>query len=104
MSNRSIACCIVGCLATACLAALGCRDGSNPAASAPHGVVAVQQARFITIPDAFGDLKRPPVRFDHDKHTAALNAEGCAPCHDENDADDFLFAYAGVRTRTARTA
>ena len=37
--------------------------------------------RMISIPPAFADLERAPVAFPHDKHTAALEAEGCQACH-----------------------
>ncbi|MEI6970950.1 MAG: cytochrome c3 family protein [bacterium] len=35
----------------------------------------------LTIPKAFGKLERAPVIFQHDRHTSALKAEGCAACH-----------------------
>jgi hypothetical protein len=37
--------------------------------------------RDITVPPAFQNLERAPVPFNHDKHTAALQTEGCQACH-----------------------
>jgi len=102
MNNRSIARCIVGCLAIACLATLGCKDASGPSVSVKVATSA-GQARFITVSDVFGELERPPVRFDHDKHTRALEKEGCRPCHRTEDDGNFLFTYLNVGEQTDRT-
>jgi hypothetical protein len=66
----------------------------------------VVQARFITVPDAFDRLERPPVRFDHDKHTRALEAEGCKECHDHPPGNDreFLFTYRAAKDQTGKNA
>jgi len=101
MGKRSIACGIVGCLGIACLVVLGCGKGSPPDESGPLSASLAEKARFITIPELFGDLDRPPVRFDHDKHTKALEAEGCLPCHEEDDGD-FLFVYKNIEEQTDR--
>jgi len=103
MINRSTACGIIGCLAIACLAALGCKDRSDSNASV-QGASPAGQARFITISDVFGELERPPVRFDHDKHTLALEKEGCQPCHRADDQGNFLFTYLNVEEQSDSTA
>ncbi|MDJ0762109.1 MAG: cytochrome c3 family protein [Myxococcota bacterium] len=70
------------------LAILGCEP--------PHevGVREVSPATIvISLPTVFGDLRRPPVAFDHGAHTAALEDEGCTACHlQEDDALVFKFA------------
>jgi hypothetical protein len=52
---------------------------------------------FISATDTFKDLERPPVRFYHDKHTAALKEEGCGACHPENQnkaiTGTYLYTY-----------
>jgi len=35
----------------------------------------------MDLPESFGATERPAVEFPHARHTAALAAEGCAPCH-----------------------
>ena len=37
----------------------------------------VKRAIFISIPEAFEDLDRAPVKYYHDKHALALEKEGC---------------------------
>jgi len=87
-----------------CFVVLGCKDSSNPSVSLSQGAVALKQARFITIPDIFGTLERPPVRFDHDKHTVALEEEGCETCHRAEDNGNLLFTYSAVEGQTRRNA
>jgi hypothetical protein len=48
---------------------------------------------FISIPEMFEDLKRAPVKFYHDKHTVALEPEGCDLCHPKDEEDKFVFTY-----------
>jgi len=54
---------------------------------------------FISIPEL--ELERPPVQFYHDKHTKALNEEGCGICHPENKDKEikgqFLYRYPKIR-------
>ena len=61
-----------------------------PASGAPG---ALERFIFITIPEAFGDLDRAPVRFFHEKHTKALEPEGCETCHPGNDNGTFEFTF-----------
>jgi hypothetical protein len=77
----------------ACCGVLGCSDSSPGSASLSQAEPAVQ-ARFITIPEIFSDLKRPPVRFNHDRHTATLEEEGCQRCHRVQANGDLLFTYS----------
>ncbi len=35
----------------------------------------------MQFPEAFGEMQRPVVEFDHKAHTEALEAEGCETCH-----------------------
>ena len=82
-----------------CCVMLGCKDSSSPADAVPE---AAPPARFITIPDVFDKLDRPPVRFDHDKHALALEEEGedCETCHDKDDGGSLLFTYLIVDDQT----
>jgi len=52
---------------------------------------------LISIPDMFEDLKRAPVKFYHDKHTKALEPEGCDVCHPKDEKNKFVFTYPKVR-------
>lgn len=66
------------------------RGESVPAAATATN--ASQRAQFVSVPERFADLKRAPVLFPHDRHTAALTAEGCGACHaQENGAYVFSF-------------
>jgi len=104
MSKRSIECCLLGGLAIVCLAAAGCHRGSRPGDSVPEGAAPAAQARLITVVDAFGPLERPPVPFDHDKHTRALKSEGCEICHPTDDHGDVRFTFSAVKDQTGRNA
>ena len=48
-----------------------------------------RQVRPATVtmqfPEAFGEMQRPAVEFDHKAHTEALEAEGCETCHRIDD-------------------
>jgi nitrate/TMAO reductase-like tetraheme cytochrome c subunit len=87
-----------------CLAAAGCNNWSSPAVSASPLAPPAEQAQLITIPDIFHRLERPPVRFAHDKHTHALEPEGCKVCHRTDDQGNFLFTYLTVAEQTDRNA
>ena len=52
----------------------------------------VERSVFVEIPEQFKTLKRAPVLFPHDKHTAELKSEGCKACHPvENGKQLFTF-------------
>ncbi len=42
---------------------------------APAGLI------LLAYPERFGDLERPPVAFDHGRHSTALGADQCKQCH-----------------------
>jgi len=42
---------------------------------APAGMI------LMAYPEDFGELERPPVDFDHARHTTALGADQCSKCH-----------------------
>ncbi len=108
MTKRWIAFRIVGCLGALCLLAmgpLGCGRRSHTEAERPESA---DGARFVSIDaEVFGELERPPVRFDHDRHTAELGAEDCGLCHREdgkNPAIDFEFTFPKNADQTDRGA
>lgn len=52
--------------------------------SLAFGVAAAQAQEDVYLlkhTEIFKHLRRAPVRFDHEKHVAALDAEGCGACH-----------------------
>ena len=59
----------------------------------PAAPGALERFIFITIPEAFSDLDRAPVRFFHEKHTKALEPEGCETCHPKKDNGTFEFTF-----------
>ena len=52
-----------------------------------------KQYRFISIPDVFEQLERPPVKFYHEKHTIALEPDSCGHCHPRNEEGQFTFTF-----------
>lgn len=111
--NRSIECCILGGWALVCLGASGCSDQSRASVPTPQGAasaglvapaVPAVEARFVTVPEVFSQLERPPVRFDHDKHTVALEPQGCDVCHRADARGDFSFTYAIAEGPAGKTA
>jgi hypothetical protein len=59
---------------------------------------------FVSIPDVFKNLERPPVKFNHDKHTLALEKEGCEECHPKNIARKLLFEFPIIKDESSRDA
>jgi hypothetical protein len=53
--------------------------------------------RDITLSPVFRKLERALSPFNHDKHTAALQIEGCQACHPTGDKGIQLFTFPKVR-------
>jgi len=104
MNKRSIGRGVLAGLAAVCLAAPGCSDRSLRRISVTQAAAPAALARFVTIPDVFDGLERPPVRFDHDKHTRALKTEGCKACHRADRRGDFLFTFPSAAAQSGKTA
>ena len=60
------------------IAAVAC--GTVSAAEQPPRQIAPATVT-MQFPEAFGEMQRPAVEFDHKAHTEALEAEGCEACH-----------------------
>ncbi len=97
------------CMCLMCILAWGIADilhsGDNETApsaetQAPDNASAeealLSRTFFITVPDIFHDLERAPVAFPHDRHTRALQAEGCTECH-PRDEKSVLFTFPKQR-------
>ena len=56
-------------------ATVGSQQPAAPAEAAPAAMI------LMAYPERFGDLERPPVVFDHARHSTALGAEECTQCH-----------------------
>ena len=54
----------------------------------------------VSMANIVGRLKRPPVKFDHDKHTRELKSEGCGVCHETNDSRELVFSFPKDRDET----
>ncbi|NQU09774.1 cytochrome c3 family protein [bacterium] len=80
-------------------AAAGPAAGTLPEAAAPavEPLPLTNWLIYIAVPEAFTELKRAPVKFDHDRHTATLGGEGCDGCHPKNDKGEVLFTFPKVR-------
>jgi hypothetical protein len=81
---------------------------SSPAekATSPAGSTnapVAMRSLFVSVSPLFGELKRPPVLFQHDKHTKKLAAEGCEACHPRKNGN-LSFSFPINRDeRSART-
>lgn len=64
----------------------------------------VERFIFISIPDAFEDLDRAPVKFYHDKHALALEKEGCEKCHPRDEKNKFFFTFPKERDESNKDA
>ncbi len=55
-------------------------------------------------PEAFAELERPPVVFDHRRHTEALKEEGCRGCHPADGQGKVDYQYVEWRELPDRRA
>lgn len=60
-------------------------------------------ALFVSVPASLDGLKRAPVLFPHDAHTAALKQEGCVACHPKQGNVRF-FTFPKERSERSRNA
>ncbi len=65
---------------------------------------AVERLILISAPKVFEKMERPPVRFNHDKHTTALEPEGCDLCHPKDSKGLFLFTFPKARNEKSSQA
>jgi len=70
-------------------------DNGTGLPEAPAAPARIPAARtlLLSLTAAFADLDRPPVRFDHDKHTRALEPLGCDACHSKDGSNRFDFGF-----------
>ena len=102
MTKRLLALCIVGCLGVLCLS--GCGKRRPPTAANAHeaklqGEHLGERVLSVSMASVVGRLKRPPVKFDHDEHTTALE-DDCGLCHERDDARNLLFSFPKDRDET----
>lgn len=79
--------------------------GEDPAPTPPAsalGAPTEERQFLVSIPPALEPLKRAPVMFRHDMHTAALKTEGCAACHPVV-AGRVEFSFPKVRNEKSRS-
>ena len=113
MNRTQVAFCVGVCfllmLAAMCSPA---ENGSGPtfdqstqfATTASDTAKAVDRFIFISIEKDFEKLERAPVRFNHDKHTAALEPEGCDRCHPKDEKGAILSTFPKIRNEKNATA
>ena len=64
----------------------------------------VERPILITIPEIFGEIERPPVKFYHDKHAIALEDDGCNVCHPKDEKEKLLFTFPKERDEKSEDA
>ena len=105
MTKRWLTFCIIGCLSVWCFSGCG-KIGPPTAVSANeaklHGGHSGGRVLSVSMANIVGRLKRPPVRFDHDRHTEAMKseAEGCGLCHETDDSRNLVFSFPKDRDET----
>ena len=81
----------------------------------PPGAVSAHEAKLevghstqrvlsVSMANLVGRLRRPPVKFDHEKHTSALESDGCGTCHPKADSGEVSFTYPKDRDETRPSA
>jgi len=66
---------------------------SGQSGSVGNGTKPVERTIYVSALDVFGNIERPPVKFNHDRHTAALEPEGCERCHPKDEKGALLFSF-----------
>ena len=89
LTNKKLSC--FGSLAIGVLFCLTTGCDTNEHAEAERSLEA--SAIVLEFPGTFGAKERPPVEFDHGKHTAALEDQGCKACHVKNDKGKQLSSF-----------
>jgi hypothetical protein len=84
-------------MAVALAAVQGCSDDHGPKP------VLGPSTLVLRLPPAFGDLDRPAVDFDHEKHTQAMGVEACKTCHEEGSGK-LVFDSIGMKAASAEEA
>ena len=62
----------------------------------------VESPIFISVPEMFETLERPPVLFLHNKHAVALEEEGCETCHPKDENNKLVFTFPKVKDEKSR--
>ena len=63
-----------------------------------------ERTRFISVPEIFKELDRPPVKFNHDKHARTLEKDGCTLCHPKDKDEKLLFTFPKERDESDKDA
>jgi len=63
-----------------------------------------ERVRFISVPEIFKELDRPPVKFNHDKHARTLEKDGCTLCHPKDKDEKLLFTFPKERDESTKEA
>ena len=98
MTKRWLTFCIIGCLSVWCFSGCG-KIGPSGAVSATeaklHTGHSGGRVLSVSMANILGKLKRPPVRFDHGRHTRALQSEpeSCRMCHEADDSRNLRFTF-----------
>lgn len=75
-----------------------------PSASKGDTAKPAERSILISAPKVFQKMERPPVRFNHDKHTTALAPEGCDRCHPKDSKGAFLFTFPKAKDEKSSQA
>jgi len=57
------------------ISVVAAQQASEPAEPSPAGMI------LMAYPEEFGELERPPVDFNHARHSTAMGADQCKECH-----------------------
>jgi hypothetical protein len=77
---------------------------ANKAASEPPPQTLIESRVLMARPEVFDTFERPPVVFDHRKHTETLSEEGCQTCHPADAEGKVNYEYVAWRELADRRA
>jgi len=76
-------------------------EGTPANADAPDKSLLETQI-IMAQPDIFKELERPPVLFDHQRHTKALEDKSCDICHLKNKKGTLTYGFLEVKEKADR--
>jgi len=76
---------ILPCLLGLLLAGCSCGEAPETARTIDGSTLTLR------LPDPYGELRRPAVEFNHGKHEAALQSEGCTACHPDHAEGGLVY-------------
>lgn len=90
-----IGCClgIGAAVLSSCAKSREAAPSPEPSGSSADGAKPDERVIQLSVLSAFGSIERPPAKYHHDRHTAALEQEGCEICHPKDASGEISFTF-----------